>query len=65
MPEIVTDGETGFLVSDVDRAADAVIRIGEISRRRCREEAERRFSSERMVDECLRLYACVLQQQEA
>ena len=65
MPEIVRDGETGFLVRDVDGAVDAINRIGEVSRIRCREEAERRFSSERMVDEYLRLYGCVLQQREA
>jgi glycosyltransferase involved in cell wall biosynthesis len=60
MPEIVTDGETGFLVPDVDAAVAAVARLGTISRRRCREEAERRFSSARMVDEYLRVYARVL-----
>jgi glycosyltransferase involved in cell wall biosynthesis len=65
MPEIVKDGETGFLVRDVEGAAAAVNRIGEVSRRMCRNDAERRFSSERMVNEYLRLYACVLQRQEA
>ena len=64
MREILRDGETGFLVDDVAAAVDAVNRIGEISRFRCREEAERRFSSERMVDEYMRLYASVRRQQE-
>jgi glycosyltransferase involved in cell wall biosynthesis len=65
MPEIIKDGDTGVLVRNVEHAADAVGRIAHISRRRCREEAESRFSCERMVDEYLRLYACVLRQREA
>jgi len=65
MPEIVCQGETGFVVPDLDGAVTAVRRIGEISRWRCREEAERRFSRERMVDEYVRVYAQVLQQPES
>lgn len=60
MPEIVRDGETGFLVNDVEGAAEAVPRVGGLSRHRCRQEAERRFSAERMVAEYLDLYARVL-----
>ncbi len=65
MPEIVTDGTTGFLVNGLCGAVAAVGRIGRISRRRCREEAERRFSRERMVEDYLRLYNCVLQRHKA
>jgi glycosyltransferase involved in cell wall biosynthesis len=65
MPEIITHGETGFLVTSVDDAVHAVNRVGEISRRRCRDEAERRFSSERMVEQYLRLYSRVLQRQHS
>ena len=61
MPEIIRHGETGVLVSSVDDAVNAVGRISQISRLRCREEAERRFSSERMVEEYLRLYSRVLE----
>ncbi len=60
MPEIIADGETGFLVSDVDGAVAAVARVQTLSRQRCREEAERRFSSARMVEDYLRVYARVL-----
>ncbi len=65
MPEIVTDGTTGFLVNGLCGAVAAVGRIGRISRRRCREEAERRFSRERMVEDYLRLYNYVLQRHKA
>ena len=45
--EIVTDGETGFLVpvDDVDALVDAVGRIGEIERIRCRQRVEEHFST--------------------
>ncbi|MDP3713211.1 MAG: glycosyltransferase family 4 protein [Mycobacteriales bacterium] len=49
MPELLRDGVTGFLVDDVDAAVDAVGRVGALSRRACREEAETRFSADRMV----------------
>lgn len=65
MPEIIRDGETGLLVDDVDAAVDAVSRIPDISRRRCRDEAERRFSSGRMVDDYVRLYERVLGRADA
>jgi len=50
--EIVTDGGTGFVVPAGDVAAlqDAVERVGEIDRRRCRADAERRFSLHAMAD---------------
>lgn len=60
MPEIVSDGETGFLVSSVEEAAAAVERLPSISRARCRDEAVRRFSADRMVDDYVRLYELVV-----
>jgi glycosyltransferase involved in cell wall biosynthesis len=42
-PEIVLDGETGFVVDDEHEMAAAVGRIGEIDRSRCRESACERF----------------------
>jgi len=65
MPEIVRDGETGFLVSDVDEAVEAVGRIDALSRQRCRQEAERRFSADRMVEDYRRLYRRVLSGSES
>lgn len=60
MPELVTAGVNGFLVSDVSEAVEAVRQIGSVSRRACRETAERRFSRDRMVDEYLRVYSEIL-----
>jgi glycosyltransferase involved in cell wall biosynthesis len=60
MPELVRHGVNGFLVSDVEGAADAVRRLGEIRREDCRRWVEERFTAARMVDDYLRVYRMVL-----
>ena len=42
-PEIVIDGDTGFVVSDEHEMAAAIARLGEIDPERCRESARERF----------------------
>ena len=42
-PEIVRDGETGFVVDDEREMAEAIARVGELDRERCRESARERF----------------------
>jgi glycosyltransferase involved in cell wall biosynthesis len=69
-PELIEPGETGFLAepgadplaagAGVDQLVEAIGRLGELSRRRCREEAERRFTVERMVDAYERTYDTVV-----
>jgi len=61
LPELVTDGRTGFLVHDPVEAAEAVSRIGRIERSECRREAETRFTSERMVVDYERLFSAVVE----
>ena len=39
-PEIIVEGETGFIVEDIDRAVEAVEKIEQLSRARCRREFE-------------------------
>ncbi len=56
MPEIIIDGTTGFLVSDVASAADAVMRVGQLDRQNVRNMALQRFSSDRMVDDYVAVY---------
>jgi glycosyltransferase involved in cell wall biosynthesis len=58
--EIVTDKETGYLVSGVEAMADAVGRVTKISAERCHEEAEERFHPARMVDGYEELYRDIL-----
>lgn len=59
-PEIVDDGETGLLVNGEDALVDALGRVADLSRRRCREVAEDRFSAARMVAEHELLYRALV-----
>jgi glycosyltransferase involved in cell wall biosynthesis len=56
VPEIIDDGVTGFIVDSIDEAVDALKRIGEIDRARCREVFEQRFTAARMADEYVDVY---------
>jgi glycosyltransferase involved in cell wall biosynthesis len=52
VPEVITDGETGFVVSVdgyAEEAAAALERLAEIDPRACRARVEERFSKEAMV----------------
>jgi glycosyltransferase involved in cell wall biosynthesis len=52
VPEVVVDGETGFIVpvdDYADAAAKALLRTGEIDPKACRRHVEERFSAEAMV----------------
>ncbi|MFL6045850.1 MAG: glycosyltransferase family 4 protein [Propionibacteriaceae bacterium] len=60
MPEIIDEGVTGFLVSDVNSAAAAVESAIELDRGKVRSVAERRFSADRMVDDYLAIYGALL-----
>ena len=60
MPDMVRDGETGFVVDTPEQAVAAVGRIGEIDRRACRADVATRFSADRMAAEYHALYAEVL-----
>jgi glycosyltransferase involved in cell wall biosynthesis len=62
VPEILEDGVTGFIVDDVDAAAEAVKHVAELNRRECRRIFEERFSARHMCEEYLRVYAQVLEQ---
>ncbi|MDP9105537.1 MAG: glycosyltransferase family 4 protein, partial [Candidatus Eremiobacteraeota bacterium] len=57
IPEIVVDGETGFLCEDVADAVAKVPRLPSLSRRACRAHVEARFTVERMVDRYVEAYA--------
>jgi glycosyltransferase involved in cell wall biosynthesis len=54
--ETVRDGETGFIVSSVPEAVDAVSRIEELDRSMIRRHVEHSFSSDRMVERYLEVY---------
>lgn len=61
-PELIVNGQNGFLCNDLD---DMCVRVGQldhIDRRACREYAERNFSAERMARNYLNTYKQVIQQ---
>jgi glycosyltransferase involved in cell wall biosynthesis len=60
VPEVVADGETGFIVSSVEEMAAAVDRVGELDPRVMRSRVEQRFSAEAMVAGYERIYQKVL-----
>ena len=56
VPELIEDGVTGFIVSTVEEAVQAVLRVPTVSRGRCRQVFEARFSVARMAADYLRIY---------
>lgn len=62
VPEIMEDGVTGFLCQNIEEAVAAVKRLPEISRQRCREVFEERFSADRMAQDYVKIYRQLLEQ---
>ncbi len=56
MPELIVDGESGFLVDALDQARQAITRLKSIDRRNCRRRAEENFTVELMVDRYIKVY---------
>jgi len=59
-PELIVEGETGFLVHDVESMAAAVGQVDRIDPRRCREQGEAHFDVPVMVRRYLDLYDIIL-----
>lgn len=60
IPEIVKDGETGFVVDDVDEMINAVEEIDTIDRKQCRKHALKDFNAKKMAKEYEKLYKKIL-----
>jgi glycosyltransferase involved in cell wall biosynthesis len=60
MPEVIDEGVTGFLVSDITSAVAAVDKAITLPRADIRRTAEGRFSADHMVDHYLGVYASLL-----
>ncbi len=60
VPEVMVDGETGFIVDSVAEAVEAIPRVASLSRQRVRQIFEERFSVTRMVDDYEAVYAQLL-----
>lgn len=59
VPELMRDGETGFVVDSLEQAAAAVARVPEIDRARCRHAYEERFTARRMARDYAAVYQSV------
>jgi glycosyltransferase involved in cell wall biosynthesis len=54
--EIMEQGHTGFIVKGLEDAVQAVGRVPELSRKRCREVFEQRFTATRMAHDYVQVY---------
>lgn len=60
IPEVIADGETGYIVKNVKQMIMAVYSIDQISRARCREYALKQFSAKRMANDYLEIYQTII-----
>jgi glycosyltransferase involved in cell wall biosynthesis len=59
--EIVDDGVTGFVFSDLEQMVNELPRVFGLDRRRVRERAAARFGVQRMVDEYIAVYRRIVE----
>ena len=57
--EVLQDGQTGFLVNNVNEAVRALNRLSEIDRSACRQRVRQCFSTETMVEGYERVYSTI------
>ena len=63
--EVMEQGRTGFVVETLEGALAAARRIPELSRKRCREVFDQRFTADRMARDYLEVYDRVIEQVKA
>ena len=62
--EVIQDGRTGFLVTNVSEAVEALERLPEIDRNACRQRVQQCFSIETMVEAYERVYSTIFDLEE-
>jgi glycosyltransferase involved in cell wall biosynthesis len=60
VPEVITDEISGFVVSTMDEAVDAVRRVATFDRAACRAEFMKRFSAPKMARDYVKLYESIV-----
>ena len=60
IPEIIRDGETGYIIEDIEGAINAVVAVTTIDRSICRADVEKRFTSTRMAHDYIGVYKKIL-----
>ena len=61
MPEVINEGQTGFLVNNINEAVNKLKVIPTLKRSECRRWVHERFSQERMVNDYISVYHSILQ----
>jgi glycosyltransferase involved in cell wall biosynthesis len=61
VPEVIEQAHTGFIVKGLADAVEAIRRLPELSRKRCREIFEQRFTASRMTRDYVQLYERLIQ----
>jgi glycosyltransferase involved in cell wall biosynthesis len=62
--EVIADGQTGYLVNNVDEAVEAVAKIDSIDRKQCRRRVEEHFTIDRMVSGYEKVYAEIFEREQ-
>jgi glycosyltransferase involved in cell wall biosynthesis len=57
VPEVIANGETGFVVDSIDEAVSAVSEVRHLSRHACRRAFEERFDASRMARNYIDVYS--------
>jgi len=60
LPEIIVEGETGFVVDSVDQAVRAVDKLNSISPQACRRNVEQRFTASAMASSYVKVYESLI-----
>jgi glycosyltransferase involved in cell wall biosynthesis len=56
VPEVIRNGENGFIIHTIDEAVHAIDRLPAVSRHRCRQLFEERFTVQRMAQDYVEAY---------
>jgi glycosyltransferase involved in cell wall biosynthesis len=65
VPEVLTDGVTGFIVDNEAAAIEALTKLGTLDRERIRAEFDRRFTAHHMAQNYLDLYARLVREKKS
>lgn len=64
VPEVIEQGITGYVVKDIEGAVKAVKEVPKLSRKRCREVFEERFTARRMAENYLAIYQRLIKERK-
>jgi glycosyltransferase involved in cell wall biosynthesis len=64
VPEVMEQGQTGFIVEGLEDAVEAVRRVPELSRERCREVFEKRFTATRMAHDYVQVFERLIKRKQ-